>query len=116
VNKISKGKLGELIAIKFLKKKGYKIIKTNYKTKQGEIDIIAEHGNFIIFIEVKYRTSNYFGMPHEAVNKQKQAKITKLIDYYYLVKKPKLSPKFEVVTVLGEKGSEEVRHYTDIIL
>ncbi len=51
------GEKGEELAVRFLKKKGYKIIKQNYKTRIGEIDIIARDGNALVFIEVKTRES-----------------------------------------------------------
>ena len=64
------GRAGEVKAAEFLKKKGYKIIKTNYKTYCGEIDIIANDGEYTVFVEVKTRTSDEFGAPAEAVDAQ----------------------------------------------
>ena len=71
-----KGRKGEAEAVAFLKKEGYKILETNFKTKIGEIDIIAQDKeNRIIFVEVKARASTKFGMPREAVNLKKQQTI-----------------------------------------
>ncbi len=72
------GRAGELKAAEFLKNEGYKILKTNYKTHLGEIDIIAKDGEYIVFVEVKTRSTEDFGLPSEAVNARK-------IDKYYLV-------------------------------
>ena len=71
-----KGGVGEDIALKYIKKHlKYKIIKTNYACDIGEIDIIAKDKHILVFIEVKYRTSDMYGLPREAVNAVKQRKI-----------------------------------------
>lgn len=75
LNKI-KGSAGEKIAVEFLEKIGYKILNTNFRSKIGEIDIIAEGGEGNLnFIEVKSRFSNAFGKPSEAINNKKKRKI-----------------------------------------
>ena len=61
------GKRSEIIAADYLKKKGYKILETNYKNKVGEIDVIAKDKDYIVFVEVKARMSQAFGHPFEAV-------------------------------------------------
>ena len=104
---MDKGKIGkeqEEIAVKFLKDKGYRIIHRNYVCKIGEIDIIAEHKGFVVFVEVKYRKSDYFGMPREAVNYYKQQKI-KRVATFYLKWNRSLNTKcrFDVVEILGDK-------------
>ena len=68
------GRAGEKLAVDFLKKKGFKILKTNYKTVVGEIDIIAQDREYIVFIEVKTRSSDNYGLPREAVDRKKQEK------------------------------------------
>ena len=62
------GKRSEIISTDYLKKKGYKILETNYKNNVGEIDIIAKDKDYIVFIEVKARMSQAFGHPFEAIN------------------------------------------------
>lgn len=76
------GKLGEDIAVNYLKQKGYKILDRNFECRQGELDIIAKDKNEIVFIEVKTRTSNRYGTPSEAVNKIKQKHMLQTIKYY----------------------------------
>lgn len=76
------GKLGEDLAVKYLKQKGYKIIERNFTCKQGEIDIISIDGKELVFIEVKTRTNGKFGRPIEAVNINKQKHLSKAIKYY----------------------------------
>lgn len=70
------GKKGEDLAVAFLKKKHYKILFRNYRCRFGEVDIIALHRNRLSFIEVKTRTSVSFGLPQEAVSREKQRKIS----------------------------------------
>ena len=72
---IQAGDRGEAIACKKLKLNGYRIIRKNYRTKFGEIDIIAESEETLCFIEVKARSSYYHGNPEEFVTKSKQKKL-----------------------------------------
>ena len=105
-NKVS-GYGGEQKAVEYLKKKGYKILKTNYVTKIGEIDIIAKDGSCYVFVEVKFRASDYFGRPSEAVNIYKQRKIRNVATIY--INKNRLfneTCRFDVIEVLGD----EVNH------
>ena len=83
-NKIE-GNVGEIKAVNFLKKKKYKIITTNYKNKIGEIDIIAEKDDLIVFVEVKNRSTFAFGRPIEAVTLQKQNKIKKVAEIFLMM-------------------------------
>ncbi len=71
------GKRGEEAAVDFLKENGYRILVRNYKTKLGEIDIIATDKDTYCFIEVKTRNSDSFGLPQEAVSFSKQRQISK---------------------------------------
>ena len=98
------GSTGEKRAVKFLKKKGFKILKTNYETPLGEIDIIAEDNGTIVFIEVKTRTSDKFGLPSEAVVRRKQEKYYKIATFY-LQRENKMERecRFDVVEVENEK-------------
>ncbi len=95
------GKIGEKTAVKFLKAKKYKILETNYKRATGEIDIIARDNEYTVFIEVKTRSSNVFGMPSEAVDIKKQAKYFKTAHVYLLEKGQLDSPcRFDVIEIL----------------
>ncbi len=79
------GKKGELLAKDYLEKKGYTILAQNFRTRYGEIDIIAKSKGEIVFIEVKTRSSMDHGLPCEAVNKDKQRKIKGVANYYLFV-------------------------------
>lgn len=74
---LNSGKAGENEAVKYLKKKGYKILETNYRKTYGEIDIIAKQGENIAFVEVKTRKNDAYGTPAEFVTPSKQKKIIK---------------------------------------
>jgi putative endonuclease len=66
---------GEDLAVKYLKKKGFKVIERNYRCQCGEIDLIAREKNTLVFIEIKARSSSDFGLPQEAVGRFKQRKM-----------------------------------------
>ena len=82
LDNVKKGKIGEEIARRYLVLIGMKIICSNYKTKFGEIDIIAKLENKIIFVEVKSRMSKDYGLACEAVDYKKASKITSVAKYY----------------------------------
>lgn len=102
-NKVT-GDNAEELATAYLKKKHYKILERKFKNKIGEIDIIAKDKDVIVFVEVKYRSSDYFGLPREAVNEYKQRKI-RMVATSYLKKDRTLSVpcRFDVIEILGEE-------------
>ena len=69
------GDIGEELARKFLKKKGYRIRETNFRCREGEIDIIAEQKGYLVFIEVRTKTGSSFGSPEESVTTAKKEKL-----------------------------------------
>jgi putative endonuclease len=103
------GEQGEALAVRRLKKAGYKIIETNYRTRLGEIDIIAKDKDTIVFVEVKSRRSVYFGNPKQAVTLQKQKKIS-MVALYYLKSTGQSTAKarFDVVTVVSNQDKTQV--------
>ena len=104
------GRAGELKAEEFLKKKGFKILKTNYKTHCGEIDIIALDGECLVFVEVKTRSSEEFGLPSEAVTIKKQEKYFKVaLEFLQREKKLDSQCRFDVIEI--ENG--QINHIID---
>ena len=79
------GELGESYSCRFLKDKGYEILERNFRTKYGEIDIIAMDGNTLVFVEVKARISTKYGRPEEAVTSRKIKNIKRAAEYYILL-------------------------------
>ena len=85
MRKKSLGRLGEELAVKQLKNNGYRILEQNFRSKFGEIDIIAQNDNDLVFIEVKTRWSKSFGPPEEAITPWKIRRIIKAGEYYKLL-------------------------------
>jgi putative endonuclease len=75
MKKQESGQLGEQLARSTLKQKGYKIIETNYRCRQGEIDIVARHKDCLVFIEVRTKTGRAFGSPEESITAQKKQRM-----------------------------------------
>ncbi len=103
------GQKGEAAAARFLKKEGYEILAQNYRTTLGEIDIVARDGETLVFIEVKTRSGNSYGLPQDAVDLKKQVKITQVALLY--LSKENLRPcscRFDVVAVRKELASYHV--------
>jgi putative endonuclease len=108
------GKKGEEVALRFLKKKGYKIIEKNYVCKLGEMDIIAREKDTLVFIEVKTRTSMAFGPPQLAVNSTKQMQLSKVALYFLKEKRLEdIKARFDVVAVLLRPKGEEIELIKD---
>ena len=98
------GNAGEIQAQNFLKKNKYKILATNYACALGEIDIIAQQKDVIVFVEVKTRSSNEFGRPCEAVTPYKQNKIRTVASYYLMLKGwSERNVRFDVIEVLDDE-------------
>jgi putative endonuclease len=99
---------GESLAISYLKEHGYKIIERNYRTKIGEIDIIAKDRDTIVFIEVKARKSKAYN-PKEAITKSKKRKISMTALYYLkTTRQLNVRARFDVVAIGSENNSQTV--------
>ena len=104
------GRAGELKAVDYLKGKGYKILETNFKTRIGEIDIIAQDDEYTVFVEVKTRVDDAYGAPSEAVGKRKREKYEKVATEYLIKNKNTDVPcRFDVIEI--ENG--KINHITD---
>ena len=108
MNKKEIGDYGETLARRYLRRRLYRIVETNYKTKHGEIDIIAQKGMYIVFVEVKSRKEEYtetYGRPATAVNYTKREHIRYAMKNYILRNNIKHIPRIDVIEVyLSEKG------------
>ncbi len=110
----SLGSKGEDLAVTFLKKKGYKIVSKNYKNYIGEIDIIAQDGETVVFIEVKTRANDSFGYPFESVHKKKRLKLRNLALLYLKKAGEELPVRFDVLSITcAENGKMEIDHIQD---
>jgi putative endonuclease len=82
MNRKDTGALGEKLANAFLKKKGYRILQTNYRCPKGEIDIIALHQDCLVFIEVRTKINLEFGTPEESITHTKMKHLENAAHYY----------------------------------
>jgi putative endonuclease len=108
------GSEGEAIAVQFLKKQGYTIIAHNYKTRIGEIDIIAKDDETIVFVEVKTRSDDAFCAPYESVNTSKRQKIKNVASLYLQKQKKEFPARFDVISITcRQNGQKAIRHIKD---
>jgi putative endonuclease len=75
MNRRETGTLGEKLACDFLYRNGYNIIETNFRCPEGEIDIVARHGDTLVFVEVRTKTSWWFGRPEESITRTKMSRL-----------------------------------------
>ncbi len=103
------GKESESIAVRYLKKNGYKILEQNYRNKLGEIDIIAKDKKSLVFVEVKARRFDGYGSPKWAVTPKKQRKIS-MVALYYLkaTKQNKVKARFDVVAISSSQDNPRI--------
>jgi len=103
------GKKSESLAAAYLKKNKYKIITENYRTRLGEIDIIARDGDTLAFVEVKSGRSDQFGSPKGAVTPRKQRKISMVaLQYLKATKQPHRRARFDVVSICYAGNHPEI--------
>jgi putative endonuclease len=108
------GDLGEKLALNFLKKKGYKILDTNYRCPQGEIDIIARQKKDLVFIEVRAKANLAFGSPEESITPSKMRHL-ELAANHYLQNHTGLPPSWRIDAVVIELDSDYQLKRIDLI-
>jgi putative endonuclease len=103
------GELGENLAVWYLKQNGYKIIEQNYRSRMGEIDIIAKDGKTIVFVEVKSRRSIRYGSPKWAVTPKKQRKISMVaLHYLKATQQTDTKARFDVVAITSNQDEPQI--------
>lgn len=109
------GRLGENFAAQWLQNRGYRIVGMNYHTRFGEIDIIAEKGGFIAFVEVKTRSADSPARPMEWVTASKRKKLILSAESYLMDIGSLLQPRFDVIEIItADKTDFQVKdteHY-----
>lgn len=105
MNRRETGAKYEEEAVRALYARGYRILERNFRCRFGEIDIIARHKGFLVFIEVKYRRDTGSGFPEEAVDRRKQMAIRKTAEVYMhrYGYDWRASCRFDVVSVMGDE-------------
>ncbi|RLD40240.1 MAG: YraN family protein [Bacteroidetes bacterium] len=107
------GKEGELLARQMLEGKGYKILETNWRHDKDEIDIIAMDGDELVIVEVKTRSSDYFGNPEDAVNFRKEAFLIRSTEAYLEEKNLDCDSRFDIVSIILKDGKPDFYHIKD---
>jgi len=110
------GRIGEKIALFYLKEKGYKLLEKNFHCRWGEIDLIFKKDDKIIFVEVKTRIGDKKGKPYEAVNFYKIKYLKRAINFYLLKKKYfqyKLSLEIVSVILNSDLSLKEIKHFSE---
>lgn len=110
------GKEGENIACQYLEKKGYSIIERNWRYDRHEIDIIVENDNFIVFVEVKTRTSTQWGNPEDFISKSQMKRIVLAADFYLKEYNIDKDARFDVISIVKSKDNSEIEHIDDAFL
>jgi len=102
--KIEVGSAAERRAVELLLRKGYQIVERNYRTKLGELDIVARDGTTLVFVEVRSRHDSTYGSALEAVGWRKQSKVSKVAMQYLAWRKPRfIAARFDVVAITGDE-------------
>lgn len=110
------GKLGERIAADYLRNRGYEIIGKNFRTRYGEIDIIARHGRTLVFIEVKSRSSVKFGTPEESITLDKRNKLRLMSAYFLSKNKLQHEPhRIDAIGIIFEGSKARLRHHKNVV-
>ena len=104
---------GENKATAYLEDSGYVILDRNWRYGKGEIDIICSKGEFIVFVEVKTRSTDYFGQPEEAVDKKKKNFLIKAADAYVTQKNIPQEVRYDIISVILSQNKHSVRHIKD---
>lgn len=112
------GNFGEQIAIDYLKTLGYDIIKQNFHFgKVGELDIIAQDKDFLVFCEVKTRSNDNYGTGLEAITPKKQRQMVNVARGYLSINKIQdQSCRFDVIIINFKQNDYEIEHYKDVIM
>ncbi len=107
------GQLGEKYAANFLQENGYTIVRTNYRFKSKEIDIIAENADFVVFVEVKLRGGFIHQKPEEAVLWKKQKYMVEAANYYLQSHPTDKEARFDIIAIEAKKDTWELKHLQD---
>ena len=110
------GKLGEEMAIEFLKKNDYQILETNWVFQKAEIDIIAQKGNVVAAIEVKTRTSIDFGLPQDFVKPKKIQLLVKAVNEYIITHNLDVDVRFDIIAIRKNQNEYIIEHLEDAFL
>jgi putative endonuclease len=101
---------GEALAKEYLEELGYEIVATNWRQRKFELDLIAINKNEIVFVEVKTRSTDFFGKLEEAVTDKKQQHLINGADYYIQLNEIDLECRFDVIAIVLNSNRKELKH------
>jgi putative endonuclease len=108
------GDIGEEAALRYMRRLGYELLARNYRTRQGEIDLILRRGDELVFVEVKVRSGLDFGHPLEAVSERQKARVRAAAEEWLAEQDPTFeTARFDVIGILGGGESGRILHVED---
>ena len=110
------GKIGEDLAVDFLQKEGYLIAERNWRFKKAEVDIIAKKNGVLAVVEVKTRSSNYFGDPQDFIKSKKIKLLVEAVDQYVNSKELDVEVRFDIIAITKQRENFEIVHLKDAFL
>lgn len=110
------GRKGEVAAVACLEKKGHRIVERNWSFSGYEIDIVSEYEGFIIFVEVKTRTSDEWGNPGDAVNEKRMRRMIRAASHYLKKNGIDKPARFDIIAVILNKRQFTLEHIEDAFL
>jgi putative endonuclease len=110
------GKEGEEIAKKFLINKGYDILESNWRYERKEIDLIARMGEIIAIVEVKTRSTDFYGNPEESVTRTKQNFLIKAADSYAQALDFEAEIRYDIISIVMKSGKPLIKHFEDAFI
>ncbi|MBU1086873.1 MAG: YraN family protein [Candidatus Omnitrophica bacterium] len=118
INKSETGLIGEILAKKFLRKKGYTIIEQNFRTKYSEMDLVVKKKDVLVFVEVRTKTSEYFGSPEETINKHKINRLVRSAQAYISYNQYSGNARIDAICIVlnPDASPNRITHYESITL
>lgn len=110
------GKKGEELAIDFLIENGYSILEKNYRYLKAEVDIIALKKNVLAVVEVKTRSTDYFGDPQDFIKPKKIKLLLSAIDYYVVQRDLDVEVRFDIIAIIYQNNTTKIEHLEDAFL
>ncbi len=107
------GKKGEKLAAEMLRQKNYEILETNWRHDKDEVDIIAREGEELVIVEVKTRSTDYFGDPEEAVDAAKERNLIRAAEAYVEMNDLDIDVRYDVISIILKKNQSNIRHIRD---
>ena len=107
------GKEGEQLAVNYLIQKGYEIKEKNWRFQKAEVDIIVQINNTLVAVEVKTRSTDFFGNPQDFIKKKKINLLVKAMDEYVVSKDLNVEVRFDVIGIIKKEKDTQIEHFED---